>query len=85
MKKQHLACLSILNLDRKSNASKINNVLSKHSFIITTRLGVNVQRNCTDKCQTLITLIILATKEEIKDLEKDLQAIANIRVKKSLF
>lgn len=85
MKKQHLASLSILSLDRKNNASKINKVLSKHSFIITTRLGVNVQRNCTDKCQTLITLIILATKEEIKYLEKDLREIANIRVKKSLF
>ncbi len=83
--KQHLASLSILNHDREKNASKINQVLSKYSFIITTRLGVNVQRNCTDKCQTLINLVILATKPEIKNLEHDLKKIDNVSIKSNIF
>ncbi len=83
--KQHLASLSILSLDRRVNALKINKVLSKHFSIINARLGVNVQKNCTDNCQALITLVLLATKTEIKALENDLKLITDLKIKISIF
>lgn len=83
--KQHLASLSILNLDRNKNASLINKVLSKHSLIIMSRLGLNVQKNCTKNCQTLITINVLATRAEIKSLSDDLKKIKGINVKNVLF
>jgi hypothetical protein len=83
--KQYIATLSILNLDRQGNAGKINKILSKHAHIISARLGVNVQRTCTSKCQTLINLFLSATKREIKELETDLKYLENIKLKISIF
>ncbi len=83
--KQKIATLSILNSDRKKNASKINTILSKHSLLINVRLGLNVQKTCTKNCQTLISLVLSASKEEIRKLEKDLNSLNDLKVKVSIF
>jgi hypothetical protein len=49
------------------------------------RMGVNVQKNCTEHCPGMILLAIKGNKEEIDALFNKLNAIAETSVKMSFF
>lgn len=76
-----LASLSILNKNRSENSLKINQILSDYSFLISARLGVNVQKKCTKNCKAIILLSLEGKEKEIKNLVSELKKIKQLFVK----
>ncbi len=76
-----LASLSILSKNRQVNALKINQILSDYSFLISARLGVNVQKKCTQNCRAIILLSLEGKELEIKKLLIELKKIKHLFIK----
>lgn len=72
--KIHLGVISILVDDRQNHALEMNKLLTGHSHLIMSRLGVNVQPSCVKGCAGLVVLAVKGGKAEIKDLTKKLNA-----------
>ncbi len=77
---QILASISLLSLNRQFNSTELNKVLSEYSSLISARLGVNVQKNCTQQCPGLILLAIEGDKELTVKLTEDLKKIPELVV-----
>lgn len=76
-----LATISILASDRQAVSSELNKVLTDAGHLIMSRLGVNVQRNCTEHCLGLIILAVEGDGPKIADLEQKLKAIPHLTIK----
>jgi len=77
----HLATISILVKDRKSHADDVNRVLSENGDIILARLGFNAQNLNIKHCTGLITIVVKASKKEIKNLTKTIDVLYGIVAK----
>ncbi len=75
-----LASLSILTKNRQENSIKINQILTDYSFLISARLGVNVQKKCTSKCRAIILLALEGKKLEINKLKSELKKIKGLKL-----
>ncbi len=72
--------------NREEEASKVQDLLTKNGCIIKTRLGLH--ESSEESCSTmgLIILEFLPDKaDEIKVMEKELEALKSVSVKKMVF
>ncbi len=84
MENNILASISILVKDRKNNSASINQILTENGNLIMARLGVNLQRKCTENCQAMIVVAVEGKKEDIKKLEEGLHQTGAV-VKTDIF
>ena len=84
MDKKHLATISVLVKDREVNSPELNQILTDHGHLILARLGVNVQRHCVEHCTGLITIVVEATVEEIRDLTEKMDGLYGVVAKKNV-
>ncbi len=77
--------LGILITDRKKEAGKVQNVLTKYGCSIKTRLGLHEVSD--DVCSTsgLLLLELTGNLSEMDKLEKELVAIAGTQTQKMIF
>ena len=80
-----LGSIIILVDDRQRNAAALNRLLTANGHLIITRLGVNVERKCLEKCSGLIILAVEGGKKEIETLAKQIAALSGLSVKSCLF
>lgn len=76
-----IASISIISKNRQKNSAEINKVLTDFSYLISARLGVNVQKKCTKNCKAIILLALEGKKTEIKKLVLNLRKIKEISLK----
>jgi putative iron-only hydrogenase system regulator len=77
---KRLGFIGIIIEDRKRNASKVNEILSSYSEIISARMGLPYRK----KNFSIITLIVEATTDELGALTGKLGKIEGVSVKSSL-
>ena len=79
MDKKTLLIFSLEN--RRTEAVKVQKILTDFGCIIKTRLGIH--DGVLDKCSNtgLIILELVGAKAEIRDLERRLKAVKSVRVK----
>lgn len=77
----HLATITILVKDRQTHASEVNQILTDNGHLIMARLGVNVQRRCSENCTAMITVAVEAAAEEISAITKKLNKLYGIVAK----
>lgn len=82
---EKLASITILTTNRQKVSSGINGVLTENGHLVMARMGVNVQKTCTEHCPGMILLAIKGNKEEIEVLFNKLNAIPETSVKMSFF
>lgn len=82
--KRHLATISILLLDRQSQAIDLQQILTESGHMIMARLGVNVQPKCVENCTGMIVLAIDGSLTEIKALAKKIDKIYGVVAKLSI-
>lgn len=80
-----IASITILNNNRQRNSPDLNKLLSKNGGLIMSRMGVNVQKTCTDNCSGLIVLVIKSKLEKASTLFKEIKKIDNIKAEMSVF
>lgn len=68
-------------VDKRNNAAPtVQEVLTKHGCIISTRIGLHQVSECSDN--GLIILHLCGDDDKIEILEKDLEGISGVKVKK---
>ncbi|MFW6022384.1 MAG: hypothetical protein ACOCQW_02570 [Halanaerobiaceae bacterium] len=68
-------------IDKRTDAApKVQEVLTKHGCIISTRLGMHRAGECAE--EGLVILHLCGTNEDIEKLENDLVGIHRVDVKK---
>jgi alcohol dehydrogenase YqhD (iron-dependent ADH family) len=79
MDKKTLLIFSLEN--RRTEAVKVQKILTDFGCIIKTRLGIH--DGVLDKCSNtgLIILELVGVKAEVRDLERRLKAVKSVRVK----
>ena len=82
---QQLVSISILSTNRQETSVRLNQVLTDNGHLIMSRLGVNVQKNCTEHCPGMIVLVLKDESEKIKQFIKELEAISELEVKCCFF
>lgn len=82
---EKLASISIITSNRQVVSSQVNALLTDNGHIIMSRLGVNVQKSCTEHCPGMILLAIKGDEIEINQLFEALKEIAETSVKMSIF
>ncbi len=82
---EKLASISILTTNRQKVSNQINTVLTENGHLIMSRMGVNVQKNCTDHCPGMILLAIKGDEGKINKLFEELSSISETAVKISFF
>ncbi|MEI7620506.1 MAG: hypothetical protein WCJ57_02960 [Candidatus Falkowbacteria bacterium] len=84
MGKRVLGTISILTSNRQSSSAAMNQILTDYGHHIMARLGVNVNRQCTESCPGLITLTVDSTKEILEELTAKLNAISDIKAERCI-
>lgn len=74
-----LASITIFTSNRQGNSKELNQLLTDYGHHIMSRLGVNVQRQCTSSCPGLIVLALETEENIIIELCKKLNQIADIK------
>lgn len=82
---EKLASISILTTNRQKVSNQINSLLTENGHLIMSRMGVNVQKSCTEHCPGMILLAIKGKEDEIKELFSRLSEILETSVKISFF
>ena len=82
---QQLVSISILSTNRQETSARLNQVLTDNGHLIMSRLGVNVQKNCTEHCPGMIVLVLKGEIEKIKKFIEELEAISDLEVKCCFF
>jgi putative iron-only hydrogenase system regulator len=77
---KRLGFIGIIIEDRKRNASKVNEILSSYSDLISARMGLPYR----EKNFSVITLIVEATTDQLGALTGKLGKIDGVSVKSSL-
>ncbi|MFW5885347.1 MAG: hypothetical protein ACOCUF_03925 [Patescibacteria group bacterium] len=83
--KKKLAILSILVHDRQNWSEPVNKILSAHGHLILSRLGVNLQRQCIEKCKALISIVAEGEEEELQKMAASLEKLDKIETKLTFF
>jgi len=76
--KKHLATISILIKDRQTHAKNVNDILTKNGNIITSRLGVNLQKSNFKHCNALIIIVVEGLSREISSLTNELDKMYGV-------
>lgn len=76
-----IASISIISKNRQENSKEINEVLTNYSYLISARLGVNVQKKCTKNCKAVILLALEGKEHDIKKLIVSLRKIKDLSLK----
>lgn len=84
MDKKNLVTISILVKDRQKISAEINKILTENGHLIISRLGVNLQRKCIEKCTAMIVVVVEGSPEKIKGLEEELNQTGAV-IKINLF
>jgi metal-responsive CopG/Arc/MetJ family transcriptional regulator len=82
---QQLVSISILSTNRQETSARLNQVLTDNGHLIMSRLGVNVQKNCTEHCPGMIVLVLKDESEKIKKFSEELEAISGLEVQCCFF
>ena len=82
---EKLASISILTTNRQKASSQINTVLTDNGSLIMSRMGVNVQKSCTEHCPGMILLALKGEESKINELFNELGKIPETIVKISFF
>lgn len=82
---EKLASISILTTNRQKASNQINSLLTENGHLIMSRMGANVQKNCTDHCPGMILLAIKGDEGKINDLFSRLSEVEETVVKISFF
>ncbi len=82
---EQLASITILTNDRQSVSDSLNKLLTSKGHLIMSRMGVNVQKNCTEHCPGLIVLVIKDKRVKIDQFIQELESIAGLVVKSCFF
>lgn len=82
---EKLASITILTSNRQVVSSQINTLLTANGHVIMSRMGVNVQKNCTEHCPGMILLAIKGNEDGINELFEGLSNIPETSVKISFF
>ncbi|MFA5643982.1 MAG: hypothetical protein WC928_00430 [Patescibacteria group bacterium] len=82
---EKLASITILTTNRQKVSSEINNLLTQNGSLIMARMGVNVQKNCSENCPGMILLSLKGEEEKIKGLFTELEKISETSVKICFF
>lgn len=72
--------MAVLLDKRTDSAQTVQEVLTEHGCIIRSRIGLHQITECTEEC--LIILHLCGSDQEIEKLEKDLDVIHRVKVKK---
>lgn len=80
-----IATVSILSKDRQINSLKINKILSDYSYIISSRMGLNVQKKCTSNCLGLIILAVEGKKTDLNKLVNSLKKVKDLELDFKIF
>jgi hypothetical protein len=79
MEKRVLGTISIMASNRQQSSAEMNQLLTAYGHHIVARLGVNVNRQCTETCPGLIALALDTTREIMEELTAKLNVIADIK------
>lgn len=82
---EQLASITILTNDRQSVSESLNRLLTSKGHLIMARMGVNVQKSCTEHCPGLIVLVIKDKKVKIDQFIDELNSINGLEVKSCFF
>lgn len=82
---QQLATISILTSNRQDVSSELNQLLTKNGHLIMSRLGVNVQKSCTEHCLGMIVLVLKDEKDKIDQFIEELGEISGLEIKTCFF
>lgn len=82
---QQLATISILTSNRQDVSSELNQLLTKNGHLIMSRLGVNVQKSCTEHCPGMIVLVLKDEKDKIDQFIEELGEISGLEIKTCFF
>lgn len=77
---KRMGVVSIIVGNRKHDAGKVNDILTKHGEIVLARMGLP----CRDRGVSVIALIIEATTNEVGALTGQLGNLSSVKVKSSL-
>jgi metal-responsive CopG/Arc/MetJ family transcriptional regulator len=80
-----LASITIFTSNRQSSSVEINTILSEYSHLIMSRMGVNVQRSCTENCPGMIVLAVQGDSDKIKELLLKLKKIEETKAEILVF
>lgn len=80
-----LASITIFTSNRQSSSVDINTVLSEYSHLIMSRMGVNVQRSCTEHCPGMILLAVQGDSAKVEELLLKLKDIEETKAEILVF
>ncbi|MFA5420792.1 MAG: hypothetical protein WC280_02075 [Patescibacteria group bacterium] len=80
-----LASITIFTNNRQSSSIKINAVLSEYSHLIMSRMGVNVQRSCTEHCPGMILLAVQGDNTKMEELLLKLRSVEETKAEILVF
>ena len=76
--KMDLATITILVTSRQTHSPELNKILSDNGHLIMSRLGVNVQPKCIQDCVGLIVVVAKGHKDDLEQLNAQIDAINGI-------
>lgn len=82
---EKLASITILTTNRQQNSSEINGLLTDGGHLIISRMGVNVQKSCTEHCPGMILLALKGEESKILELLNNLNKIEETRAEIHIF
>lgn len=82
---EKLASITILTTNRQQNSSEINGLLTDSGHLIISRMGVNVQKSCTEHCPGMILLALKGEESKILELLNNLNKIEETRAEIHIF
>jgi metal-responsive CopG/Arc/MetJ family transcriptional regulator len=84
MAKNQLVTMSILISGREKLANLVQAILTRHSHLVTARMGINIQPKCISDCLGLIMIVVQGSKQEIDGLQQEIIKIKGVDVKVSV-
>ncbi|HNV12526.1 MAG TPA: hypothetical protein PK686_00675 [bacterium] len=82
---EKLASITILTTNRQQNSSEINGLLTDSGHLIISRMGVNVQKSCTEHCPGMILLALKGEESKILELLNNLNKIEETKAEIHIF
>ena len=82
---EKLASITILTKNRQQNSPELNKILTEGGHLIMSRMGVNVQKTCTEHCPGMIILALKAKSEDIIGLFEKINRIDEVSAEMSMF
>lgn len=82
---EKLASITILTTNRQQNSSEINRLLTENGHLIISRMGVNVQKACTENCPGMILLALKGEESKILNMLESLNRMDETKAEIHLF